>query len=163
MSPPIGPRRQWKGPAVKSETHSVGDVSFRAAPQLRQAYANEQRAGVGLQHASGKVGGKGTSRFNSGRSNGELKRSHKCNMRRQEKNRYKQVFIWCTCKYETGSALQLHSFHNHSSASKQKPHSCARNSNNIVQLAKACQVPLLCSGVSLALLPTLQQLRYIHT
>ena len=71
MSLPIGPRRKWKGPAVKSETHSVGDVSFRAAPQLRQAYANEQRAGVGLQHASGKVGGKVTTRFNSGRSNGD--------------------------------------------------------------------------------------------
>ena len=56
---------------MKSETHSVGDVSFRAALQLRQAYANEQRAGVGLQHASGKVGGKGTTRFNSGRSNGD--------------------------------------------------------------------------------------------
>ena len=69
VSPPLGPRRQRKGPAVKSETHSVGDVSFRAALQLRQAYANEQRAGVGLQHASGKVGGKGTTRFNSGRSN----------------------------------------------------------------------------------------------
>ena len=29
---------------MKSETHSVGDVLLRAALQLRQAYAEEQRA-----------------------------------------------------------------------------------------------------------------------